>query len=70
MENNQKKEKKWIINGHIIRNNEQITTVIERKIERESGIGRLKTLFMKQIIEDRGKFTYKEIKIIVVDRDE
>lgn len=34
-----------------MRNNEWITTIIEGNVEGKSGIERLKTLFMKQIIE-------------------
>lgn len=61
MQNNQRKETEWI--GHIIRNNELITTIIEEKIDRKAGRGRPRTQFMKQIMEDIGKTNYKELKI-------
>ncbi|VVC25739.1 Hypothetical protein CINCED_3A024328 [Cinara cedri] len=56
------RRKKWI--GHIMKNNEWITTIIEGK----AGIGRPRT-FMKQIIEDIGKTNYKELKVAVMDRN-
>lgn len=49
-----------------MRNNEWITTIIKGK----AGRGRLRTSFMKQIIEDIGKTNYKEQKIVVRGRDE
>lgn len=52
------KRKKWI--GHIIRNNEWIITIIERKIYGNAGRGRPRTPFMKQIKEVIGKTNYKE----------
>ncbi|KAL4135344.1 hypothetical protein QTP88_006959 [Uroleucon formosanum] len=61
------RRKKWI--GHVMRNNEWITTIIEGKIERKAGIGRPRTPFMKQIIDDIGKTNYKELKVAVIDRD-
>jgi len=61
------RRKKWI--GHIMRNNERITTIIEGKIEGKAGRGRPRTPFMKQIIDDVGKTNYKELKVVVMDRD-
>lgn len=61
------RRKKWI--GHIMRNNEWITTIIEGKIEGKAGRGRSRTPFMKQIIDDIGKTNYKELKVAVMDRD-
>jgi len=68
MENIQRNEKKW--NGHIMRNNECIMTIIEGKIEGKAGRDRLRTSFMKQIIEGIRKTNYKELKVAVMDRDE
>ncbi|XP_025406672.1 uncharacterized protein LOC112680706 [Sipha flava] len=61
------RRKKWI--GHIMRNNEWITTIIEGKIEGKAGRGRPRTPFMKQIIDDIGETNYKELKVAVMDRD-
>jgi len=62
LEENQRR-KKWI--GHIMRNNEWITTIIEGK----GGRVRPRTPFMKQIIDDIGKTNYRELKVVVMDRD-
>lgn len=48
-----------------MRNNEWITTIIKGK----AGRGRPRTPFMKQIIDDIGKTNYKELKVVVMDRD-
>ena len=61
------RRKEWI--GHIMRNNEWITTIIEGKIEGKAGRGRPRTPFMKQIIDDIGETNYKELKVAVMDRD-
>jgi predicted transcriptional regulator len=55
------RKKKWI--GHIMRNNEWITKIIEGK----AGRGRPITLFMKQIIEDIRKTNYKELRVALLD---
>jgi len=68
MENNQGKEEKWI--GHIIRNNEWVTTIIEGKTDGKAGRGRPRIPFMKQITEDIGKTNYKELKVAVMVRDQ
>jgi len=62
IENNQGKEKKRI--GHIIRNNEWITKIIEGKIDGNVGRGRPRKPLMKQIIKDREKTNYKELKVV------
>jgi len=53
---------------HLIRNNEWIT-IIERKIHGKARRDRQRTLFIKQIIKDMGKTNYKELKVVVMDRD-
>lgn len=63
MEYNQRKEEKM---DRIMRNNEWIPTIIEGK----AGVGRPRTPFIKQIIQDIRKSTYKEMKVAVMDRDE
>jgi hypothetical protein len=47
------RRKKWI--GHIMRNNEWITTIIEGKIEGKAGISRPRTPFMKLNIEENSE---------------
>lgn len=54
--------------GHIMRNKEWITTILEEGIEGKHGGCRPKTLFMKQIIEDIKKTSYNELKIAVRDK--
>jgi len=50
---------------------EWIKTIIEGKIERKARRGkRLRTPSMKQIIEDITKTTYKELEVIVMDKDQ
>lgn len=39
-------------------------------IEGKSGRGRPRTLLMKQITEDIGKTSYKELKVAMMDKDE
>jgi len=55
--------------GHLIRNSPWITTVIAEKIEAKPGRGKPRTLFMKQVIEDIGIKTYRELKRTISDRD-
>jgi len=46
-------------------------TIIEGKIERKARRGkRLRTPSMKQIIEDITKTTYKELEVIVMEKDQ
>jgi hypothetical protein len=57
------RRKVWI--GHVIRNSPWITTIIEGKIEGKLGIGRPRTPFLKQVMEDTGIGTYWEMKRII-----
>jgi hypothetical protein len=41
-----------------------------RKIDGKAGIGRPRTPYMKQIIEDIGKINYKKLKVAIMDRDQ
>lgn len=50
------KMNKWI--GHITKNHEWIMTIINEKIEGKFGRVIPRTLFMKQIIQDKRKITY------------
>jgi len=62
------RRKTWV--RHKMRNNEWITIIMEGRVEGKVGKGRPRTPFMKQIIEDIGRTTCKELKVAVVDRDE
>jgi len=55
-----KRKKRWI--GHLIKNNAWITTLIEGRINRKTDRGRLRTLFMKQVMEDTEMNTYAKLK--------
>jgi len=62
------RRKTWI--GHLIRHSRWITTVIAGKIEGKPGRGeRPRTPFMKQLMEDIGIKTYRELKRSISDRD-
>jgi len=43
---------------------------MERKMEGKAGKGRSRTPFMKQIIENIGRTTYKKPKAAMMNRDE
>lgn len=46
--------------------NERITTTMEDKIKGKTGRDQPRTPFMKQIIENIGRITYKELKIVMI----
>lgn len=53
-----------------MKNNKWITTIMEVKIEIKAGRGRSRIQFMKKIIEDIGKTSYKELNVAVADKEE
>jgi len=51
-----------------MRKNEWIKSIMENKIKGKARRSRPRIPFMKQIIEDIGRTTYKELKVAVMNR--
>lgn len=54
----------------MIRNSEWIITNVEGKIKKKTGRDRSRYPFIKQILEDVGRATYKKLKVDVMNKDE
>jgi len=65
---NVERRKKWV--GHLIRNNTWIPTIIEQKTEGKLGRGRPRQSYIKQIMLDIRRESYKELKRVVMNREE
>ncbi|XP_016657006.1 uncharacterized protein LOC107882714 [Acyrthosiphon pisum] len=61
------RRKKWI--RHLIRNNTWITTIIEGKPEGKPGRERPRQSYMKQIMMNIGRVSYKELKRVAMNRE-